>query len=146
MAGDLDLLAIEAQTTFVLDADGRMLAENEPAPGPAPKLFFAGSAAGNALRLRHDVQGAAEIERLAASEPPFREPGASPRWLARYRELLEAKDAQFGLSFELPRNLDDPPPAAFVLSGSAAGEALLAKLEAQGPPAELAAMGFAGPA
>lgn len=141
---DLDLVALDAEATFVAGPDGRITAENEPTPSPAPRMFLAGCAAGNLLRLRHDVEPATarQIERLAADEPPFAAADAEPRGMSRYRELLGGADPQFGLSFDLPHGLGPAADAEFIYSGSEAGDRLLAGLAAEGAPPAMKAMGF----
>lgn len=141
---DLELLAFDAEATFVTGADGRVTAENEPTPAPAPRMFLAGCAEGNLLRLRHDLERdvAQELDRLAAAEPPFASPEGEPRFLARYRALLAGAAPQFGLSFNLPNGLAPALNAGFVYSGSPAGEALMARFAAEGMPPHLAANGF----
>ncbi|HEX2561700.1 GNAT family N-acetyltransferase [Phenylobacterium sp.] len=140
----LALIALDAEATFLTRPDGRITAENEPTPAPAPRMFLAGSADGNLLRLRDDVDpGAArEIERLVADEPPLAAPEAQPCFLPRYRELLDGAEPQFGLSFELPHGLAPAAEAEFVYSGAPAGEALMARFQAEGMPPQLAANGF----
>jgi hypothetical protein len=141
---DLELVALDAETAFVMRPDGRIAWENEPTPVPAPRMFLAGCALGNLLRLRHDVDPAVarQIERLIADEPPFAASDAEPSGLSRCRELLDGAEAQFGLSFALPHGLASALDAEFVYSESAAGDRLIAHLEAEGMPDHLVGMGF----
>lgn len=141
---DLELVALDAEATFLTRPDGRVIAENEPTPSPAPRMFLAGCAEGNLLRVRHDLEPgvAGEIEALATAEPPFASPEGEPRFLARYRALLASAEPQFGLSFELPNGLPPALEAEFAYSGAPAGEALMARFAADGIPPHLAANGF----
>lgn len=140
---DLDLLHLDSRTLFVLTEQGRILRENDPDRSPGPKLWFAGSADGNAWRLNHSVvrDVAAEIEALAAEEPSFQAQGTLPRHIARYEKLLAAlgvcAERSLALVHDLPHHLDIPRNAGLIASGSAGGARFVADIESRGMPANL---------
>jgi hypothetical protein len=120
------LLDVQAATRFALDGSGRILHEHAPDLGPAPRLWLAGSAAGNSLRLRADVP--AEIARGAAElvdrELPISERDAVPSCLDALAELLGAPPTR-GVTYLFADDAPRRPPGALVLSGTAEGERLL---------------------
>jgi len=48
---DLDLLDMQVEALFTHDADGRIVAVNEPAGGPAPRFFFGRTRGGQSLAV-----------------------------------------------------------------------------------------------
>src|ERR1700704_5134757 len=92
-AADGELLAVQTATLFVLTDSGRIQHENAPDRSPAPRLYLAGCASGNVVRIRHDVgaQTALAIERLAADEPPMADPNIPPVLLDDYVRLLASE-------------------------------------------------------
>ncbi|HEU0026590.1 MAG TPA: hypothetical protein VFQ25_05690, partial [Ktedonobacterales bacterium] len=67
---DLRLLELQVEALFTHDAEGRIVAINEPGGGPAPRFFLGRGRMGNLWRVRHDVPEATarRLEALAASE------------------------------------------------------------------------------
>ncbi len=51
----LELMEIEVEALFTHDAEGRIVANNEPDGDPAPCLFLGRTGSGNLWRVRHDV-------------------------------------------------------------------------------------------
>lgn len=146
---DLELLAIDAATLFVLSDSGRIVRENAPDHAVAPRLYLTGCASGNVVRIRHDVgEGTAHaIERLAADEPPLRDPDATPVHLDAYRQLLAAEapveKVNLGLIWTFPERLDYAHPAPLVGSDTPESDRLLGRLVERGMPEALVALGFA---
>jgi RimJ/RimL family protein N-acetyltransferase len=145
---DRDLLALQADALFGSDAGGRIVFEHTPGHRPAPRLYLALGAAGSVLRLRNDVSAAAakELKRLADAEPPPADGDAHPVHLDHYLRLLadEAPIAQQepGLTWELPPDTAFHQPATLVRSGTHEGDALIARLLAEGMPPAMVALGF----
>ncbi len=148
MAIELDALATQLRTTFVLDASGRIERENDPDRSPGPRFWLAGCASGNVVGVRADVPEAAAVEvlALAATEAPFHAPGARPRHFDRYVELLShrgrAPEPEFGLLYSFPHGVTHASAVALVDSESDEGERLLETLARDGMPEGLRAMGF----
>lgn len=88
---DRELLALQVRTIFVTTAAGRLRYRNTPERETAPRLYVAGSKAGNTVCLRDDVgaETSEEIERLAASEPPMDSWESSAVHFDDYVRLLE---------------------------------------------------------
>ena len=144
---DRELLELQADTLFGHDAAGRIVFEDEPGHRPAPRLYLARGIGGAVLRLRHDVsdETARELRQFAAGEPPLTDASGDPIYLADYRRLLsrEAPISQDepGLVWEL-RAAAGPPPPTCVPSDSPEGDALIARLHAEGMPPAMIALGF----
>jgi hypothetical protein len=139
-AGDgLELLEVQAATRFALDAAGRILHEQAPDLGPAPRLWFAGSAEGNALRLRADVpDGVARAAmRLVADEPPHAGRDRVPACLDALAGLLGGEPAA-GLTYVFREAPPQRSQDELVSSGTPNGERLLR----QGLPPAFAGLGF----
>jgi len=88
----LELMHLQAAALYSHDAEGRLLRVNEPDPNqPAPRFFLARSAHGNLWRTRYDLppELAAELARLAASEPVVADLPPFPLHQGGYVALLE---------------------------------------------------------
>ncbi|WP_246810667.1 hypothetical protein [Ensifer sp. ENS09] len=101
-------LQTDFHTLVQTHADGRIVCENDPVQAPGPRFWFAGCAEANLCATREDLSDglAAELEGLAASEPPFVHPN-TPVHLERYLSLLGGEgpaEHNFGLVFELPHD------------------------------------------
>jgi hypothetical protein len=127
----LALLDVQAATRFELDGRGRILREGPPDLGPAPRLWLAGSAEGSVLRLRANVpdEVADAAAALVAREPLE---GCVPELAA-----LLGGEPERGLSFVF-RDVPPEPGGEIVLSGTPAGDELLAR----GLPPAFAELGF----
>ena len=147
-ADDRDLLGLDTATRFELAASGRILRENAPDRGAAPRLYLAGCRSGNEVRLRHDVgeTTARAIEGLAESEPALCEVGSTPVHFDEYLRLLGAEapveDGHAGLNWAFPARIDYRHPAALITSDTPEGDRLLALLVERGMPEALVALGF----
>jgi hypothetical protein len=148
-AADGDLLAVQTATLFVLTDSGRILHENAPDRSPAPRLYLAGCASGNVVRIRYNVavHTALAIERLAADEPPLVDPSIAPVHLDDYVRLLASEApvqrATPGLIWHFPDDFQYGHEVTLVSSDTGDGDRLLARLADQGMSPPLAALGFA---
>jgi hypothetical protein len=149
---DLRLLEIDFATSFALCSEGRIERENDPERSPGPRMAFAGCDKGNRFALRSDVgpSAAAAIWALAEAEPPWRDGAAAPACLPAILDLLAA-EARIetivpGLVYRLPNALAFDGGARIVAGNTIEGAALSARLDREGLPASLLAMGFSGPA
>lgn len=112
---DLRLLELQVEALFTHDAEGRIVAINEPGGGPAPRFFLGRGRMGNLWRVRHDVPEATarRLEALAASEPAPDDLRAEPRHIAGYLEALRAdqdvRAVVTGPAFRFPDTLPSPP-------------------------------------
>ncbi|MBV8685047.1 MAG: hypothetical protein JO111_19405 [Caulobacteraceae bacterium] len=145
MSSGLERLYVQRGTGFALDARERLLAANSPdRPGP-PRFVLAGCAAGNLASVSADLDEviAAELLALAAEEPPFWRPEATPLHLERYLALLQIEEAEVELDHEMTPDLEPlQVEATLVVSDTTEGEDLLATLRQDGMPAGLFDMGF----
>ncbi len=98
---DLAWIALQAETLYRHDTDGRLLANAEPNGADAPHFFLGRTRLGNLWRLRADLDPACvrELARLAAREPPLRDgwpdgPPPPERWEPIRRVLREAGIAE----------------------------------------------------
>lgn len=141
---DLDLLALEGRTLYVLTPEGRIARENDPDRSAGPRFWLAGCASGTVARLHRDLASgiAAEIEALAAREPPFDEPGALPRFMAEYERLLPGAELSRELVHELPQDLAVENGARFITSGSEDGARFIAAVATDGMPQNLVDLGM----
>ena len=149
MLSDAELLAIQFQTTFVLERSGRILTTNDPDCSPAPRFALAGCAAGNIYGVRADVADgiAVQLTDLAASEPPFCDPLGAPRHLDRYVELLArtapVPQPHLEMTYVLPNDIAYRHCVRLICSDSQEGQELRATLATKGIPTGLAKMRFA---
>ena len=145
---DLDLLAIEAATIYVLTDSGRILHRSSPDRKEGPRFRLASCASGSIVQLRHDVGEdiARAIEDLAAGEPTLWHPDREPAHLNEYRRLLAVdtpvESSDTGKIWTFPDRLDYDHPAALVRSDTPEGDRLLAHLTERGMPAPPFEMGF----
>src|SRR5690348_13183851 len=85
--------ALNLETSFVLNRDGRIVSTREPHASSGPLFSFVRSARACAWAVRADVVTdiALEIDRLAREEPPSSELSAPPVYADRYVSLLSAR-------------------------------------------------------
>jgi hypothetical protein len=132
---DLELLAVQAATRFELTASGRLVCERSPDRSPAPRMWLAGSALGNLVRFREDVDSdtARSVEALVAREPPLSSPDRPPAHLAEYADLLGGEPS-VGVTYAAPNGLRYEHEIETVHGDC---------IHARRLPEELVAMGFA---
>src|SRR5207247_11422339 len=101
-------------TLYVLDEDGRMVATNEAARPPAPRLFLGRTREGNVWHLRRDLSSelVRELADLLAAEPIADDPRVEPRCLPALR-AAPARPAPIeregrGPAYLIPARLDAP--------------------------------------
>jgi GNAT acetyltransferase len=146
---DLRLLQVDIDTMFVMSAAGRIERENDPDRSSGPRAFFAGCPFGNLVRVRYDVDdGIAErIVEVAAQEPPWSDPSATPACFGKMVELLSDSQpaaASSALIYKLPNGLQYQHTAAIVRGDSEEGRQLLARLADHGMPDYMQTAGFKG--
>jgi RimJ/RimL family protein N-acetyltransferase len=108
------VIRIQIETLYLLDRRGRLLRVNEPDGGPAPRFFLGRTADGNAWSVgaRVDEACAAELARLAATEPVASDFSAEPRCAAAVRDLLAPIGREWrGPAYLLPRLAFEPESA-----------------------------------
>ena len=143
-------LRVLAATTFVLDAGGRIVRENDPDASPGPRVCFAGCAEGNLALVRHDAprETSRDVLELLDAEPPWVSPEARPAGLAEviYRLLQDApvRSVEALLTYALPKHAAPADGLAFICSGTDQGDALLARLARDGMPSHMVEAGFLG--
>lgn len=147
--GDLELLAIQTATVFVLTDSRRILHENDPPQSRGPRFYLGGCESGNVARIRHDVSGetANAIEALIADEPPFVDQHRTPVHLDEYISLLTGeaplvRESSQGPVYCLPNQLEYQHDFTLVSSNSPQGDRLLAELADRGMPPALVEAGF----
>jgi hypothetical protein len=141
---DAQRIEIVGETAFVLDANGRIVHNNEPTPTAGPRLWMAGCATGNRFLLHEDISAstAAKVAALMQDEPPLAAINAAPLHLARYIELLGTEKETRGIDYALPAYVLTDCSAQRVWSGTDEGDRLLTALKSSGMPHGLYAMGF----
>ena len=148
---DTDLIAIQAKTTFVLSASGRIESENKPDLSGGPRLILAGCETGNVFHVHRKVEDATAraLEALAVDEPPLFDPHSEPRNLDEYVALLSPTEEQVGqgLNYVFPPDFTYDHQVTLVTSGTSAGDEVgLATSFGDVMPSSLKDLGFRGPA
>ncbi|HDR9582593.1 TPA: GNAT family N-acetyltransferase [Burkholderia stabilis] len=146
MSDAKDWLDIDYRTLFRLRPDRRIERENDPDCSPGPRFWLGGCADGNMSGIRADVHAdiAADLARVAGSEPPFAE-RMLPVHLERYLAMLApVQHWNTGLVYALPHALrfDTDARVALIDGDSDAGRQLRQSLSANGMPEGLFSMGF----
>ena len=149
--GDTDLIAIQAKTTFVLSASGRIESENKLDLSGGPRLILAGCETGNIFHVHRKVDDAMAraLEALAADEPPLFHPQGSPHHLDEYVALLSPAEEQVGqgLNYVFPPEFTYDHQVTLVTSGTSAGAEMgLATSFGDVMPSGLKDLGFRDPA
>ncbi len=119
-------LKTDFHALFRTRADGRIVCENDPDQAPGPRFWLAGCAEGNLCEARADLPNGlvAELEGLAAIEPPFVHP-STPVNFERYLSLLGddgPAEYDFGLVFELQHDTPHQGDARLVGNDSEEGD------------------------
>lgn len=146
---DLDLVRAQLRSAFIVDADGHIVAHNDP-PRTAVdfKILLSGCKEGNVelFAAGLDRTRRVEVERFFATEPPLAQFAQHPIHLAHYAKILAGGEAPpkiaIGLNWHLRRGIGVPIEAPVVMSGTAAGDALMARFQNAGVPPALVALGF----
>ncbi|MGX7874160.1 hypothetical protein ACVDG5_016650 [Mesorhizobium sp. ORM6] len=139
-------LHTDYRTLFRLRNDGRIERENDPDCSPGPRFWLAGCGDGNIFGMRADLPDdlVAELERLAAAEPPLIHP-AKPKHLADYLSVFDEGGSvahNFGLIYRLPHALRYDSDARLIGSDSEEGQDLMQSWAANGVPENLFGLGF----
>ncbi|MFN2399894.1 MAG: GNAT family N-acetyltransferase [Gemmatimonadaceae bacterium] len=102
--------ALQLETLFILDGDGRILSTREPQGTPGPLFFLVRSATECAWAVRTDVDAelAEELLSLARKEPPVQDVRVARLHADRYCSLLSGR-VQSGPAFGFPPSLINPP-------------------------------------
>jgi GNAT acetyltransferase len=95
---------LQLNTMYALDARGRIRSGNDGKPGPFFALIRSASRCAWAVRADLPEELAAELDRLAAEEPPLRQPEAPPLHQSRYRSLVGGEIVA-GPAFTFPDEL-----------------------------------------
>jgi hypothetical protein len=117
----LQLLELQLEVLFRLDARGRMTQLNQAGTTPAPRVFLGRTSQGNLYRTRADLPPALaeELEAIAAEEPVVGDLRTPPLGCGRLRQALEAHDAVTfeyrGPAYLLP-GVDSTPPGVVELN------------------------------
>lgn len=98
--------ALQLETLYVLDDDGRLVSTREPGSHRPPVLAFVRGVTSSAWAIRTDVPGdlAAELATLLSTEPPRADLEAPPVHLDRYLELVQGR-LESGPAFAFPDEL-----------------------------------------
>jgi hypothetical protein len=104
------LVELQLDVLFTRDARGRLVATRDPSARPAPHVFLARSAEGNAWAVHRDLAPGTrrELERLLAAEPSLAAAGIErgPRCRERVREILAPVEVEYrGPAYVLPERL-----------------------------------------
>ncbi len=139
-------LNIQFQTLFRSRPDGRIERENDPDCSRGPRFWLAGCSEGNAHGMRVDLPDAlaAELENLAADEPPFIYP-ATPKHLGRYLSLLGGDGTaayELVLIYELPHAHPYRSDVRLIGSDSREGQDLMQGWATDGVPGPVFDLGF----
>ena len=147
-AGDLDLLALDVATLFVLSESKRIERVNSPDGEAGPRVFLAGCRGGNLVRLRQDVGDtvARDIAAVVKNEPPWFDAASPPPCLSDLASLL-SREAPVtainrGIVYVLPNGLRREVSAPLVSAEDAEGQALLQGLASEGMPRAFREAGF----
>jgi len=148
----LRLLAIDVETLFTLDADGRIARENDPDHPAPPRLFLAGGSGGVIVRLRRDVSAgiARQVLDLADACRGWPESEEPPAFAAAFIACLggdrPSEDAVIHVIHQIPPCVVRESSTRFIDSDTPAGDDMIARLTGEGMPAPLRQAGFLSPA
>ena len=112
----IDLMAIQVETLFVLDAKGRLTAVNSDDGIPTPRFFFGSTEEGNLWRFRFDLPSdiLEELERFCLQEPARADLETPPENLEAFKKILNCqqpiKRSWSGPAYWIPE--DDPKSGA----------------------------------
>ncbi len=121
---DLELLELDLATTFIHDARGRIVRNNEPDGEPAPRFLFGRTRVGNCWRVRDDVPDhiALQLEDLAAPEPVQDDLTLPPGHFGAMHEALgahfEPGDGGYDLAYRFPEAMAEFARAIRITPGN----------------------------
>ena len=95
---DTDLIAIHAETTFIISAAGRIQSESKPDLSGGPRFILAGCKSCNVFHVHRNVDDATahSLDSLAADESLLFDVHVSPSYLEKYVTLLSATEERVG--------------------------------------------------
>ncbi len=107
--------ALQLQTLFVLNRDGRIVSTREPGPSRVPVFSLVRSTANCAWAVRSDVpqDAARELDSLAREEPPPLDLRAAPVNASRYMSLARGR-IESGPAFTFPDFVAKPANVVLV--------------------------------
>jgi RimJ/RimL family protein N-acetyltransferase len=111
---DKQLIEIQARVLFTHDANGRIVAINEPDGEAAPRFFLGRTTTGNLCRFRHDVPDdiVAELTALFNREPIPQDLRKPPLYLDAYQQILALHAptgvAEHGPAYYFPEVITPP--------------------------------------
>lgn len=114
MHGPQELLGIQIETLFRLDAQGRIATSNAL---PVPRVYLGRTLEGQRLLLRDDLPDArvAELEAIAAREPRIEKLWEPPPPSREFHSALGSVEREYrGPAFWLPESCDDARAAELV--------------------------------
>jgi hypothetical protein len=120
MADAKTLMRLHVQALFTQDAEGRLLAANEPNGGPAPRFFLGRTGHGSLCWFRSDVAGtvAADLRTLATADSVGLDVEAAPArdepFVARLSLESAVSKMWTGPVFVIPADLPDSSAAVRV--------------------------------
>ena len=101
--------ALQLQTLFLLDGEGRISATRSPEPSPGPLFMLIRGTASCAWAVREDVprEIADELNGLAREEPPVSDLRQDPVHAERYKSLVNG-GVDSGPAFTFPEKIVQP--------------------------------------
>ena len=107
--------ALQLQTLFLLDGEGRISGTRSPEPSPGPLFMLIRGTASCAWALREDVpqEIADELNGLAREEPPVSDFRQDPVHAERYKSLVNGR-VDSGSAFTFPENIVQPLGIVFI--------------------------------
>ncbi len=124
MLSDIALIELQAAISFRQDADGRLLAVNEPEPDqPAPRLFMGRAKSRNIWRFRYDLPEllVRRLEALIRTEPLATDLGQPPAILpALLDALAPIQGISLGPAWRFPKQLELPEGVVLITESNVA--------------------------
>ncbi len=107
--------ALQLQTLFFLDGEGRISGTRSPLPSPGPQFMLIRGMASCAWAVRQDLspETALELDRLAQEEPPVSDFRDEPVHSERYSSLLGG-EIDSGPAFTFPEVIAQPRSTVFI--------------------------------
>lgn len=107
--------ALQLQTLFLLDGDGRISSTRPPEPSPGPLFILIRGTVSRVWAVREDVPQdlAYELNGLAGEEPPVSDLRDAPVHAERYVSLLGGQ-VDSGPAFTFPEEIAQPRGTVFI--------------------------------